>query len=178
MNYVNTIEFPGLGNGLEIAVNPVAFKLFGFNIYWYGIIISICYLIVVLNSIRKSKEFGIKQDDIIDLVMYAIPNSIIFSRLFYVAVNWGEFKDDPIKIINLRTGWNCNFWRNHCRINFIYIFSRIKKINPVKILDLIALSTPLSMAIGRWGNFINQELYGINTKLPWGMTSPKNTAGA
>jgi phosphatidylglycerol:prolipoprotein diacylglycerol transferase len=172
MNFLNVIEFPGLG-GLQITANPIAFRLFGLNIYWYGIIISLCFLIVALMSMKNSKKFGIKQDDIIDLVLYISPIGIIFARLFYVFVNWSDFKDDLPSIINLRSGGTAIYGGIIAGMVVIYIFAKVKKIKPLKIVDLAALSMPLAQAVGRWGNFINQELYGVNTNLPWGMTSVK-----
>lgn len=161
------IEFPKLG--FRIPISREAFKVFGLPVYWYGIIISAGFFLAVLLAMRNSKKAGIKQDDIIDLVLFAAPAGIIGARLFYVIFNWGEFNGDVLKIINIRTGGLALYGGLITAVLVAVIFSRLRKINPLHYLDFCIPYFVLAQAIGRWGNFTNQEAFGGNTNLPWGM---------
>ncbi len=162
------IEFPKLG--FRIPISREACKLFGLPVYWYGIIISAGFFLAVLFAMRNSKKAGIKQDDIIDLVLFAAPVGIIGARLFYVIFNWGEFNGDFLKIINIRTGGLALYGGLISAVLVAVIFSKVRKINPLHYLDFCIPYFVFAQAIGRWGNFTNQEAFGGNTNLPWGMT--------
>lgn len=163
------IEFPKLG--LSLPISREAFKLFGLSVYWYGIIISAAFFVAVLLGMKNSKKAGIKSDDIIDLVLFAAPLSIIGARLYYVIFNWSEFNGDILKIINIRTGGLALYGSLIGAVLVALIFCKVKKINALKLFDFCIPYFVLAQAIGRWGNFANQEAFGRNTELPWGMTS-------
>ncbi|MEN8906894.1 MAG: prolipoprotein diacylglyceryl transferase [Clostridiales bacterium] len=165
MDYV---EFPNFG-GLKIDIDRVALKLFNISIYWYGVIIALAFLIGVLLSIKKSKMYKIVPDHIIDILLYATPVAIICARLYYVIFNASEF-DSFSDIINIRSGGLAIFGGIIGAFITAIVLCRIKKIDAYSMFDLIAPYLALSQAIGRWGNFINQEAFGSNTNLPWGMT--------
>lgn len=170
MSNVNHVQFPNLG-GLEITIDNVAFKIFGLPVYWYGIIISLGFIVAVVLAMRDSKNFGIEPDNVIDLVLFAAPLSIIGARLYYVIFNWSEFQGDILAIINIRTGGLAIYGGIITAVLVTYFFSKAKKIDVLKLLDMGSPYLILAQAIGRWGNFINQEAFGVNTNLPWGMTS-------
>ncbi|MDD5603713.1 MAG: prolipoprotein diacylglyceryl transferase, partial [Eubacteriales bacterium] len=88
---MNTIEFPGLW-GLKFNIDPVAFQTGNVTVYWYGVIIAAAFLLAVLLAMRQSRNFGIKSEYIIDLVLFAAPVAIIFARLYYVAFTFNEFR--------------------------------------------------------------------------------------
>jgi phosphatidylglycerol---prolipoprotein diacylglyceryl transferase len=163
------IEFPGLW-GLELTINKVAFTVFNIPIYWYGIIIAFSFLLSVLLALRKAKEFGVDPDTLIDLILFAAPVAIIFSRLYYVAFNWNDFKNDLLEIFNTRNGGLAIYGAVIGAVLVAWIFSKVRKIKIGKFIDLVAPYLVLAQAIGRWGNFVNQEAFGTNTTLPWGMT--------
>jgi len=167
---MDTIEFPGLWN-LHITVNKVAFEIFGIPIYWYGIIIACAFLVAVILAIKQSSKFGIEPDDILDLILYIVPAGIIGARLYYVIFSWNEFDYKLIDIIDIRKGGLAIYGAIIGGIIAGFIFAKVKKIKVLKLFDFTITYVPLAQAIGRWGNFINQEAYGINTDLPWGMTS-------
>lgn len=167
---MSTIEFPGLW-GWSIDVNTVAFTVYNVPIYWYGIIIALAFLSAIFFALRDSQKFGFEQETIIDLALVIIPAAIIGARLYYVAFSWEEFKDNPISILNTRTGGLAIYGGIVGALLAAYVFSRVKKINVLDLFDFAIPYLALGQAIGRWGNFINQEAYGINTSLPWGMTS-------
>jgi phosphatidylglycerol:prolipoprotein diacylglycerol transferase len=164
---LNTIEFPGLG--LKFNIDRVAFEVFGLEIYWYGILIAIGFILAVLLAMKHCRDFGIDQDTLLDAVLYATPVAIIFSRLYYVVFNWTDFKDNPIDIINTRKGGLAIYGAVIGAILVGYIYTRIKKVNFLNLVDFCIVYFPLAQGIGRWGNFINQEAYGTHTNLPWGM---------
>lgn len=162
------IEFPKLG--FRIPINREAFKVFGLSVYWYGIIISFAFFLAVLLGMRNSKKANIKQDDIIDLVLFAAPLSIIGARLYYVVFNWSEFGGDLLKIINIRTGGLALYGGLITAAIVAVVFSKVRKIDALNFVDYCIPYFVLAQAIGRWGNFTNQEAFGANTTLPWGMT--------
>ncbi|HHV29591.1 MAG TPA: prolipoprotein diacylglyceryl transferase [Clostridium sp.] len=169
MNTVNIVKFPKLG--WEFVIDRVAFNIFGIPVYWYGIIIALAFFLAVVLGLRNSEKFGIKSDDTIDLVLWAAPIAIICARLYYVVFNWHEFGGDIKKIINIRTGGLAIYGGLIGAVITAYIFARVKNIDFLSLADLGAPYFVLAQAIGRWGNFVNQEAFGANTNLPWGMYS-------
>lgn len=167
---MSIVEFPGLW-GLKFTINNVAFTVFGIPIYWYGIIIASGFLLAVLLGMRDSRKFGLEPDNVIDLVLYAAPVAIVTSRLYYVIFNWSIFKDDLLQIFNTRRGGLAIYGAVIGALAVGYIFAKTKRLSILGLFDFGSPYIILAQGIGRWGNFINQEAYGINTTLPWGMTS-------
>ena len=165
------VSFPGLG--LDIELSRVAFRVFGVPIYWYGIIISLAFVACVLWAMRDSKRFGYDQDIVIDLVLVAIPVCIVCARLFFVVFSWDMFKDNLLEIFNVRHGGLAIWGGIIGAVISGTIIVKWKKIQTLKFFDFAIVYVPLGQAIGRWGNFFNQEAFGTNTTLPWGMTSPE-----
>ena len=165
---MNIVQFPGLG-GLELAINRVAFSVFGIPIYWYGIIIAFGFLLAVLLAIRDSKKFDIEPDNILDLVLFAAPVAIVAARLFYVIFTWDLFRDNPIDILNTRRGGLMIYGAVIGAFLVAYIFAEKKKIGFFNLMDLCVPFLILAQGIGRWGNFVNQEAFGSQTTLPWRM---------
>lgn len=161
------ITFPGLG--LEFAINPVAVDIFGLEVYWYGVIISAAFLIAVILALMDSGKFGIKQDDIIDLVIIVTPIAIIGARLYYVAFNPKPYMANIWEIFNVRHGGIAIYGAILASIAAAYVFCKYKKIDTWKLFDFASPYFVLAQAIGRWGNFVNQEAYGSETNLPWRM---------
>jgi len=169
METVNVVKFPKLG--LEFTINNVAFRIFGIPVYWYGIIIAAGFFLAVVLGLRNSEKFGIKSDDAIDLVLWGAPIAVIGARLYYVVFNWHEFNGDLKKIINIRTGGLAIYGGLIAAVITAYFFARVKKIDFLLLADFGSPYFVLAQAIGRWGNFVNQEAFGTNTNLPWGMHS-------
>ena len=92
-----TVSFPGLG--LEFHFSNVAFTIGSKPIYWYGIVIVFGITLAIVYASRRSKQFGIKSDDLIDMMLIILPISIVCARLYYVAFEWERYKDNPIEII-------------------------------------------------------------------------------
>ncbi len=165
-----TVSFPNLD--LNIPVSRVAFKVFGTPIYWYGIIIAAAFLICVLWAMKDSRKFDLVPDTVIDLMLFAAPIAIICARLYYVIFSWENYKYDLKEIFNLRNGGLAIYGGIIGAIITAYFVAKYKKIPTFKFFDFAIPYVALGQAIGRWGNFFNQEAFGTNTTLPWGMTSP------
>jgi len=165
---MHSISFPRLG--IEINLDPVVFSLGTIKIYWYGIITALAFLVIIIGILKNSEKYGIRQDDLIDLILITTPVGIICARIFYVLVNWAYYRDNLNEIYKIWHGGLAIYGGVIGGIITIYLFCRIRKINTLKLLDHVVVYLVLGQVIGRWGNFVNQELFGPNTDLPWGMT--------
>lgn len=141
-------------------MNPIAFNIFGLPIRWYGVLISFGMVLGILLASYSCKVKGVSYDNMIDIVLIALPSAIIGARLYYVIFNLGYYTKYPQEIINIRQGGLAI----HGGIIFAllagYIYSRKKKLNFLAYTDVAAPSIILAQAIGRWGNFFNQEAHG------------------
>jgi len=140
--------------------NPIAFQLFGQPIYWYGILISIGVLLGILLAMRNARVFGIEQDSLIDFALLAIPLAIIGARLYYVVFKWDLYRENLLDIINIRKGGLAIYGGVIGGILAGVIFTKWKKLDFWNLADICAPSLILGQAIGRWGNYINQEAFG------------------
>lgn len=150
-------------------MDPVAFKVFGFEVRWYGLLIAIAVLIGTILALREAKRKGIKEESIIDMLLFAVPGAIIGARLYYVIFMWDYYSKNPGQILNLRGGGLAIHGVIIGGALVAYIFTKVKKLNFLTVADIVAPSLILGQAIGRWGNFANQEAHGGPTDLPWGI---------
>ncbi|MBM7614598.1 prolipoprotein diacylglyceryl transferase [Alkaliphilus hydrothermalis] len=150
-------------------MNPIAFEIFGIAVGWYGILIGLGMLLGVIVASYRAKKEGLPEDIVIDLAIYAVPIAVIGARLYYVIFNWGYYVKYPNEIINIRQGGLAIHGAIIAGVLTGYIFCRIKNIYFWKLADICAPSIILGQAIGRWGNYINQEAHGGPTDLPWGI---------
>jgi prolipoprotein diacylglyceryl transferase len=150
-------------------INPVAFTIFNIDIMWYGILIASGVLIGTLLALKEARRIGFRDEDLIDLLIVAIPSAIIGARLYYVIFQFDYYKDNLSEIINIRGGGLAIHGGIIAAVLVGYIFCKLRKVSFWQIADITAPSIILGQAIGRWGNFINQEAYGTQTDLPWGI---------
>lgn len=150
-------------------MDPVAFEIFGLEIRWYGILIASGVLIGTILAIREARRIGFDEELILDLLIWEVPLCLIGARLYYVIFSWDLYKDNPIEALNIRHGGLAIHGALITAIIVAIIFTRIKKINFWTLADICGPSLILAQAIGRWGNYINQEAYGVPTDLPWGI---------
>jgi len=166
------IEFPKIG--LYFEIKPELFSIetaIGtITVYWYGVITALAFLVIVIGILKDCDKYGIDRDHMIDMMLITTPIGIIGARLFYVIVNWKQYRQDLSEIYKIWHGGLAIYGGIIFGIITIYLFCRSKKISTLKILDHIVVYLVLGQVIGRWGNFVNQELFGLNTNLPWGMT--------
>jgi len=150
-------------------INPVAFSIFNIDIMWYGILIGSGVLIGTLLALREARKIGFRDEDLMDLLIFAIPLAIVGARLYYVIFQFDYYKNNLIEIFNIRGGGLAIHGGIIAAVLVGAIFCKIRKVNFWQIADITAPSIILGQAIGRWGNFINQEAYGTVTDLPWGI---------
>lgn len=147
--------------------NPVAFSIFGVDVMWYGILISLGMVLAVLITYKRAPRHDINPDKILDFVLICIPLGIIGARLYYVVFNWGYYAGDFMKIINIRSGGLAIHGGLLFGLGTAVILCLIWKIRPMNVLDLVIPTVALAQAIGRWGNYFNSEAHGGPTDLPW-----------
>lgn len=173
------VYFPFLGedniftNGIKIS--RVAFKIPGtdFVIYWYGLLIALGLALAVIYGFSKLKKHGINPDRAIDACIAGFLGAIVGARLYYVLFSWDEYKNDILKIFDVRDGGLAIYGGIIGAVLCGGIMCKIRKVNLPAILDLTGIGFLIGQSIGRWGNFFNQEAFGDVTTLPWGMTSYK-----
>lgn len=150
-------------------MNPVAFQIFGLDVRWYGILISMGILIGAIIALRQAKRLGLDEEILLDFLIWEVPLSLLGARLYYVIFSWHLYKDNPITAFNIRNGGLAIHGAIITAIIVAIIFTRIKKVNFWTIADACAPSLILAQGIGRWGNYLNQEAHGGPTNLPWGI---------
>lgn len=172
---MNTLSFPGLG--LEFELNRVAFTVFGMEIYWYGVIIAVGFILAVLYGCRKTAPFGVDQDKILDMLFIAVPAALIGTRGYYVIFNSELYltngKLDWGKVIDIRDGGLAIYGGIIAAVLAAVIYCKVRKQPFWSYADCGAYGFLIGQMIGRWGNFMNIEAYGGVTALPWRMCSPK-----
>lgn len=141
-------------------IDRVAISIGSIRIYWYGIIILSGAIIALLIAMRESERRGLPKDTFLDLAIFGFPISVIFARLYYVLFKWDYFSAHPSKIIAIWEGGLAIHGVLIGAVLSLIIFSRKKDISFWKLADILAPSLILAQAIGRWGNFINQEAHG------------------
>ena len=164
----HAISFPALG--LDFQINRVAANIFGKDIYWYGIIICIGFVLAALYVNARVKEFGVTSDNLMDCLIICVPVGIICARIYYVVFEWDYYSQHPNEIIAVWNGGIAIYGAVIGVVIALYIYSRVKKLSFASLCDLAAFGLLIGQCIGRWGNFINGEAYGGPTDLPWGMS--------
>lgn len=168
------VSFPGLG--IELSVNPVAFSVGDFKVYWYGIIIGIGFLLALIFALRSLKSFGIEKDGFIDCVIAGLISGIIGARLYYVAFKWDYYSQHFDELFAVHNGGLAIYGGIIFGLSAACICARIKKVPIPAMLDIGVMGFLIGQGLGRWGNFFNQEAFGTPTDLPWRMAS-ENTGG-
>ena len=157
-----TISFPSLG--LSFNPSPVAFTIGSKPIYWYGIIIAVGFLLAVTYALRRSSQFGLTQDNIIDMLICAVPAAIVCARAYYCIFQWEMYKDDPIRLLYIWEGGLAIYGGVIGAVIAVVIFTKVRKIKTAAMLDIGGLGLLIGQSIGRWGNFINREAHGGPTE--------------
>lgn len=152
------IAFPNLG--IYLSDVPKSFSIFGFQIAFYGLIIGIGVLAGILMAAHMAKVTGQNPDDYWDFAIYAVIFSIIGARIYYVIFAWDFYREDLRGIFNLRNGGLAIYGGVIAAFITLFVYCRIKKKNPLLIGDTCMPGLILGQAIGRWGNFMNREVFG------------------
>ena len=143
-----------------LTVNPTAFTLFGIDIQWYAIIIVSAIVLVSWMASKEAVKVGLREDDVVDMMLWALPISIIGARLYYVLFELDYYLANPGQILAIRNGGLAIYGGLLAGGLVIYFFTRHRFISTWKFLDVAAPSVILAQGIGRWGNFMNHEAYG------------------
>ena len=167
------ISFPGLFGDWAFNPDPIALHV-GHGIYWYGIILAVAMLLGLYLAMKQAHKYGLTQDNILDMVLWAVPCCIIGARLYYVlfyldlyrnpdgSLDWGS-------MIAIWDGGLAIYGAVISAVIVVFVFSRVKKLRFATMLDCGVLGLLLGQLIGRWANFINREAFGGLTDLPWRM---------
>ena len=163
------VSFPKLG--LEFEINRVAFTLFGMDIYWYAVLIMTGFILAVLYAWKSTKTFDVKFDPLIDIVLVGLFCGIAGARIYYVIFRLNSY-NSLWDMINIRDGGLAIYGGVIMAFLSGLIMCRyIEKVEILPVFDIAAVGFLIGQCIGRWGNFMNQEAFGSETSLPWGMYS-------
>ena len=158
-NY-SVISFPSLG----IEVNPGRILEVGpFTIHYYGLIIAIGLMLAVFYACRRGKAFGLKEDDIMDGVLWVTPFAIVCARIYYCVFAWEEYAANPISVLYIWNGGIAIYGGVLGAIIGMAAICKYKKIRLLPVLDLVLMAFLIGQSIGRWGNFMNREAFGAAT---------------
>lgn len=145
---------------LLATIDPVAFSIGPLEIRWYGLIIAMGIVIAYAVGQHEMVKRGFHIDFLTDLLIWTIPLSIVGARLYYVAFEWTLYKDHPFQIFQIWNGGIAIHGALLTAVVVVYIFTKKHQTSFFKIADILAPSILIGQAIGRWGNFMNQEAHG------------------
>ena len=154
------ISFPALGIALD---PPRSIALGPLSIHFYGMIIAFGLILAVVYATRRSKQFGIKEDDVLDGVLYVTPFAVLCARAYYCIFSWEHYADDPIRLLYIWEGGLAIYGGVLGAAIGVTVLCRVKRIKLPAMLDLVSLGFLIGQSIGRWGNFSNREAFGAET---------------
>ena len=158
-NY-STISFPFLG----LEVNPIrAFQLGPLTVHMYGLVIALGLITAVIYACRRSKQFGLTEDNILDGVLWVTPFAILCARAYYCIFSWDQYAADPISVLYIWHGGLAIYGGVLGAVAGVIVFCKIKKLKIPAVLDIVALGFLIGQTAGRWGNFFNREAFGAAT---------------
>lgn len=144
-------------------MNPIFLDLGVIQIYWYSVLILIGFLIGGALALWESRKWEIPEDFMVNLFFYIIIFAFVGARLYYVLFNFSDYASDPISIIKVWEGGLAIHGGIIACVLFIIFYTKKYKVSTLRIMDILAVSLIIGQAIGRWGNFLNQEAYGSPT---------------
>lgn len=147
-------------------MNPILFKLGPLEIRWYSVLILIAFIIGYFLVINRCKKKNIPIDIITDLCFYLVIFCILGARLYFCIFKFNDYKDNILDIFKIWEGGLAIHGGVIAGIVFIYFYAKKKNLNLLELLDIFAPALVLGQAIGRWGNFFNQEAFGPGGALP------------
>lgn len=150
-------------------MGKIAFSLGAINFSWFGLILATAVIVACAINwyhVRLHKE---NMDNLLDLTFYSIPIGILSARIYYVAVNWQLYADNPKEIIQIGHGGLAIHGALIGIILTIWVYSKINAISFWRWTDIVVPGLVFGQAIGQWGNFINQDAFGYPTESPWGI---------
>jgi phosphatidylglycerol:prolipoprotein diacylglycerol transferase len=149
------------------APGPIAFQLGPLTIRWYGILMAVAMAVGLWLAYREAKRRGTDPDDLLKTAELALLGGLVGARLYYVAFNWEYYSQVPLKIVAV---WEGGLAIHGGLLGGLLVgaaYAWWRRLPLVQYLDIVAPSLALGQAIGRWGNFFNEEAFGTPTTLPW-----------
>ena len=151
---------------------PTSAIVAGIEIHWYGLIIAVGMALAVALACAREKRLGLPKDTALDLALAGIPGAIVCARLYYVLFSWQAYADAPIRALYIWEGGLAIYGGIIGGVLVGFIYARRKKLPFLKLADLAAPSIALGQAVGRWGNFVNQEAFGDVAAREWQRVFP------
>ena len=158
-NYT-TISFPFLGLELD---PPRFFEIGPLTVRLYALCIVTGLILAVLYACRRSKELGIREDDILDGVLYVTPFAIVCARIYYCIFSWEMYADNPISMLYIWQGGLAIYGGVIGAVAGVAVFCRLRRIKITALLDIVLIGFLIGQCLGRWGNFFNREAFGAAT---------------
>ena len=155
-----------------IQFTPTSVILFGLTFHWYGVIIAVGMALAVALARARERRLGLPRDTALDLALIGIPAAIVGARLYYVLFSWREYAATPIRALYIWEGGMAIYGGIIGGVLAGWLYARRKGLPFLRLADLAAPSIALGQAIGRWGNFVNQEAYGAVATQPWQQRFP------
>ena len=152
--------------------SEIAFYIFNFPIYWYGIILALAVAVGILSAELFAKYKQIPANFFINNSPILVIFGILGARLYYCDLHLSYYLSHPLEILDIRQGGLSLHGMIFVGIVIIVLLAKKHKINTLSLLDVTACSLPLAQAVGRWGNFFNSEAFGIPTNGNWGLFIP------
>ena len=165
------ISFPSLG----IAIDPPrSIDIGPLSIHFYGMIIAMGLVLAVVYACRRSKQFGLKEDDVLDGVLWVTPFAILCARLYYCIFSWEHYADNPIRLLYIWEGGLAIYGGVLGAAIGVTVLCRVKRIKLPAMLDIVSIGFLIGQSMGRWGNFFNREAFGAETEsfLRMGLMNP------
>lgn len=169
------VKFTGLDHIFNVYSTLCEFTVFGHevSIKFYGVIIAFGFLLAVLFGGRMAYKWKLDLNKMLDILLFGTIGGILGARLYYVAFEWDYYSRHLSEIPQIWQGGLAIYGGLIGGILAAFLVCRHNGLNFLKLLDLAGMSFLIGQGIGRWGNYANQEAFGTNTTLPWGMTSDK-----
>lgn len=164
----NVISFPKLG--ITLNLSPVAFSIGNKDIYWYALIILFGFLMGILIASCGCEKRGVSKDNVLDIALWGIISGIVGARIYYVLFSLDEFRGDWLSVFRIWEGGIAIYGGIIGAVISTFIYCKIKKLNVLNTFDACCIGLLLGQAIGRWGNFINCEVFGRTTDVLLGMS--------
>jgi len=158
-------------------VHPVLVEIGPITIRYYGLMYVIAFVvgfILLTNEVRR-KGLALSKEDLLDLLLWTIPAAILGARLYYVAFRWDVYAQHPIDIVKIWEGGLAIHGGVLAGALAVWLFARRKRVRFLALADALAPSLILGQAIGRIGNLMNGDAYGLPTTLPWGIRFPADS---
>ena len=162
------VIFPKLG--IDLTVHETAFTIFGLEIKWYGLIITVGLMLAMIYGFSQMKKYGVDPDRALDAVIGGVIGGLVGARAYYVIMSWDSYKDDLTSIFNIRNGGLAIYGGIIGALLVGGIIAKIRKVKLLPLMDVVSIGFLLGQGIGRWGNFANQEAFGCNTDSIFGMS--------